>query len=345
MNNVPAFKQYFASEDTMTPEQRQFYATWLKSWKKDQPLDVQGNISYLFCYVYDVLSRSPKQAIQELSRLIEAYPVEEKFSEYCQAWRSDCHVLLGNCRRALDVYPPIPITSRAATCTDDVLSLKVQVGEHISGRDILTLNGPRVTKWGKAHLDEIARYLGIVVPAYEANNDVNLLKHWSRTAHKYPYSVFRGTASSREARIPCYSFSTNGEAVSFITEMTRDAENSVRDECNIPRIGEGWVSETALFYELKKALPSSTVVHHAHPEWLGRQHLDVLISDLSVAVEFQGVQHNQPVEYFGGERAFRATRRRDAKKKRLCTKHGIHLIYVRPGYVLQEVIAEILSYK
>ncbi|MCK4392071.1 hypothetical protein KAX17_04130 [Candidatus Bipolaricaulota bacterium] len=338
---VPPFQHYMASEDNMDREQRCFYATWEKQWNKEKPLSVQGNISYLFCYVYKVLALPPAKAVSQLTRLIEAYPTEEKFLEYCKAWLSDCYVLLGDYRRALDVYPPIFISSRGATCTDDILSLKLQIGEHIAGRDILTLNGPKVTEWGKEHLDEVGAYLNVILSAYEKHNNINLLERWKITSYQYPYSVFRGTFLSSAANLPCYSFSRNEEAITFVREKTRDAENSVREEMSIPRVGEGWIAETELFYELRYALPNTEVLHHARPKWLGRQHLDIFIPEYSVALEFQGAQHDEPVEYFGGEAAFQATKRRDARKKRMCTKNGIRLIQVRPGYDLQKIVHEI----
>ena len=327
----------------MDRSQRRFYRTWLKHWQAGKPLDVQGNISYLFCYVYTVLALRPKKAAKKLREIIEGYMTEEKFVEYCQRWLSDCYVLMGSYRKAQEAYPLNPLDARSATCTDDVLSLKLQTGTHISGRDVLTLNGPKVTKWAREHLDQLAGYLEIIVSAYENNNSINLLEEWSKTAHQYRYNVFRGTVFSRTVGIPCYSFSRDKRAIQFITENTRDAENSVREEHKIPRIGEGWVFETNLFYEIRRSLSDKIVLHHARPEWLGRQHLDIFVPDCKVAIEYQGLQHDQPVEYFGGETAFKAMRRLDARKKRLCIKHGVHLIYVRSGYDLQEVVKEIVT--
>jgi len=323
-------------------QQRQFYRRWVDSWSQGQPLDVQGNISYLFCYVYTVLAHPPEKAVLELNSLIRSYPQEAKFVENCRRWLSDCHVLMREYRQALDTYPPIFLNTRAATCTDDILNLKLLLGDHVAGRDILTLNGPKVTSWGKKHLEKVAAYLDIIVSAYELNTKINLLVQWSKTSHQYPYSVFRGTVLSTAASVPAYWFSNNKDTMAFVSEKTRDAENSVRDEINIPRIGEGWVSEADLYYALRDALGGLEVVHHARPDWLGKQHIDIFLPSLSVALEFQGQQHDEPVDYFGGEEAFKQTRARDAKKKRECTKNGIRLIYVRSGYDLPNLIEEIL---
>ena len=335
---VPPFKQYFPSEENMETEQRRFYDRWIQQWKKGRPLDVRGNISYLFCFVYEVLASPPGEAVENLLRLIEAYSTEERFLEYCKRWLSDCYVLLADYRKALDVYPPVPISTRGVTCTDHILSLKLKVGERIAGRDVLSLNGPQVTNWGKEHLNEVVAYLDIIVGAYEKHNGLNLLERWSLSSFQYAYSVFRGTVHSSTTNIPCYSFSGSEEAIRFVGEKTRDAENSVREEMSIPRVDEGWIGETELYYAIRNALPQTEVIQHARPDWLGRQHLDIFVPEYAVALEYQGAQHDEPVEYFGGEDAYQATKRRDVRKKRMCTKNGIILIEVRPGYELQKIM-------
>ena len=41
-----------------------------------------------------------------------------------------------------------------------------------------------------------------------------------------------------------------------------------------------------------------------------------------------GIQHYEPVDYFGGQNGFEETVKRDGRKKELCSKAGITLIYV-----------------
>ena len=121
----------------------------------------------------------------------------------------------------------------------------------------------------------------------------------------------------------------------------REAENTFREERGMPRIGEGWVSETRLYYEIKDALEGYTVKQHARPDWLAPQHLDVMIEELGVAVEFQGIQHDRPVDFFGGEKAFKKVQERDQRKARLCEENGVPVVYVREGYDLSELLGEI----
>ena len=68
-------------------------------------------------------------------------------------------------------------------------------------------------------------------------------------------------------------------------------------------------------------------VQHYSPQWLGRQHLDIYLSKLGVAIECQGKQHFKAVEMFGGEEALEKTQQRDKEKAEKCKANGIELIY------------------
>lgn len=341
---VPEFKRYFATVDSMNKEQREFYKSWLNAWRKGTPISVDGQISYLFCYMYQVLNWKPQPAITELRRIKEVYSYEkDTVKYYCDRWASDFYVVLKDYQSALDTFPEIVISSRSSVSTDALLSLKVEVGKPIAGRDLMTLNGPKVTAWGKKHLFEIANYLDVSVRAYEKHENINLLQCWAKDSHQYPYFIFTGSFKSTESKLRTYSFSNSVLAMAFVSYLTKEGENTVREEKGIPKIGEGWIGETNLYYELRTALQGMDVIHHARPKWLSRQHLDILIPDKQVAVEYQGSQHDQPVDWFGGEQAFKTTKRRDAKKLRLCKKNGVRLIYVRTDYKLEDVIRTIVE--
>ena len=120
-----------------------------------------------------------------------------------------------------------------------------------------------------------------------------------------------------------------------------EPENGIRQKLGLPFVGEGWISETNLFYEIKNHFKSDLVVHHGRPTWLGRQHLDIYMPDLNIAIEYQGDQHFKPIDFFGGKRALKKNKERDERKRELCEINGCALIYVYPNYELKDVLAKI----
>ena len=176
----------------MNNEQLEFYNYWFKNWENGRAIDVSGQISYLFCYTYNVLNLNPKEAISELKKLCDAYNKEKSFYFICKSWISDFYLIVKEYRNALENFPPIPISARSSFLTNALLSLKLLVYEHISGKDILTLNGPKVTAWGKRNLEEISIYADVFLEAHEKEKSVNLILEWSKDSRQYQYSLFTG---------------------------------------------------------------------------------------------------------------------------------------------------------
>ena len=108
-----------------------------------------------------------------------------------------------------------------------------------------------------------------------------------------------------------------------------EAENEIRELLGIPRISEGWISEAELLNMIRDIFPANKVVHQASPEWLGRQRFDIFIPEFSLAIEYQGRQHYEPVPFFGGEEGFSRTQERDRWKAKICAEKGVILIYFR----------------
>lgn len=118
--------------------------------------------------------------------------------------------------------------------------------------------------------------------------------------------------------------SAGNPCLDLVDELLREAENILREKLNLPRIGEGWISEMKMFKLIKKYFPDAK--HQASPVWLKPQHLDVFIPSKKIAFEYQGKQHYEPVEFFGGEESLKNMIRLDKRKRGKCKKNKVHLI-------------------
>ncbi|MGD2089331.1 MAG: hypothetical protein PVH61_24360 [Candidatus Aminicenantes bacterium] len=110
-----------------------------------------------------------------------------------------------------------------------------------------------------------------------------------------------------------------------ILEILREGENRLRESHRLPQIGEGWVSEISMFDLVRKVFPDAIL--HCRPDWLKPQHLDIFIPSKKLGFEYQGKQHSEPVEYFGGKRAFEENQKRDSLKLSKCRDNGVKIIY------------------
>ena len=60
----------------------------------------------------------------------------------------------------------------------------------------------------------------------------------------------------------------------------------------------------------KKIFKNNKVIYQHRPFFLksdigGQMSYDVFISGFNIAIEYQGKQHFEPIDYFGGEEAFK----------------------------------------
>ena len=85
-----------------------------------------------------------------------------------------------------------------------------------------------------------------------------------------------------------------------------------------------WKHELSLFHAVRRLYPDT--LYQYRPDWLGRQSLDLYIPSLRTAIEYQGIQHYLPVEFFGGEEALTQRRDLDRVKKELCAANSVRLI-------------------
>jgi hypothetical protein len=130
-----------------------------------------------------------------------------------------------------------------------------------------------------------------------------------------------------------------------IISLSRDIENNLRENVGLPKIGEGWVSETELFLFLRHAFSQTHVVQHGKPKWLGKQHFDIWLPRWKIAVEYHGRQHFEPVQFFGGEESFEETQQRDIKKKRLARANKVKLFVVTEEQSHEDVANLIADYR
>jgi hypothetical protein len=93
-----------------------------------------------------------------------------------------------------------------------------------------------------------------------------------------------------------------------------------------------WKSEQLVYEIVKQLYPKCSVYYQYRPEYLkiGNSQLsyDVFIAKKGVAIEYQGKQHFEPVEIFGGKEAFEKQKKRDELKNKLSVQNNVKLIYI-----------------
>ena len=93
-----------------------------------------------------------------------------------------------------------------------------------------------------------------------------------------------------------------------------------------------WKSEELVYNITKKLYKDCQVIYQYSPYFLstegGCMSYDIYICGLKVAIEYQGKQHFEPVDYFGGQENFESQQKRDKLKAQRSLENGVKLIYI-----------------
>lgn len=119
------------------------------------------------------------------------------------------------------------------------------------------------------------------------------------------------------------------------------AENEVRRAIGHYEKGSRWTSETILFQLVEAEYGSEyTLKRHHRLEWLEGLELDIFIVEADIGIEYQGVQHYEAIEHWGGEKALKERQERDKQKKEICDEQGVEIIEVRHDEELSEELVK-----
>ena len=110
--------------------------------------------------------------------------------------------------------------------------------------------------------------------------------------------------------------------------------------CNFSR-GEGKIrdilNENGIQYESQKKYFDLLGING------GQLSYDFYIPDYNLLIEYQGVQHSMPVEFFGGEKRFRQQEKNDYRKREYAKEHNIQLLEIWYNENIEQKLKETLN--
>lgn len=333
---IPKFEAYFPSEDIMNKEQRAAYLCVEKSLSKGDFVDVQGNISYVFVYLYKLINQYDKLGFESLHEhltyVAELYAKEEKLSEYCRLWANDCLLGLDRFEEYLDKTEPKTLFGTSTHHSNLRLNIQSKLKLQLSSIDVLLMMGGRKSTFIVENQALYKNCILNVLDSYAESRGgwLSIIRQKLPEQEKYPHLLFSGApiCGMPKLSFDIIAFYSVFDLTEVLKNLAKDAENKARDIIGVPKIGEGWIAETQLFRILEAEFTQTNVLQHGSPQWLGRQHFDIWFPDWQIAVEYHGIQHFQPVDFFGGDAAFEKNVERDKRKLNLARQHGVTLFVV-----------------
>lgn len=336
-------------------EQKVFYLEFRNQFLNHVYIDIEGNNYYAF-YLQNDLKENYSDDIDTFlklySKLTRHYPITKKYSHHAITNKLESK---NNYSKAWEL-----ISLRPSLVFETVIDYEKKLGVNlVDGAIIEKLAGhSHLTDFGQRNIEKIIPFANEVL-----NNSLKtknksffsqFLKNDRPISQRAAYykKFFLSTAEYKHyqwidesqaksnyiRRIPHV---VEKAIYSQCKNILKQAEDIYREAIGMPKVGEGWISETELYYKISDSFKELQVIHHASPKWLGRQHLDIFIPKYKIGIEYQGAQHYKPIDFFGGQDAFEKNVKRDLRKKQICEKHGCKLIYVDEGYQISEIVSKL----
>jgi len=331
--DIPFFMAYYPSEADMNKKQHLFYRYLEQELKKGYHVEINGNISYIFVYIYQLVAQYKiygyKRLSEHLIYLSELFSYEKQIKEACLYLAYDCLLGLQNYEEYLNKTEPDKLTITSTHSSNLRLNLQRYIGISAHPADLILTFGGRKTKFIVNHHALYKEKIFEVFIEYE-NQNGSWFDIFSKSSPAYQHSLFSGVPimNLEYIEVPLRAYYTSNKVSKIVKQLSKDAENKAREVIGVPRIGEGWVSETELYKKIEMAFPQTLVLQHGQPIWLGRQHFDIWLPYWNIAIEYHGLQHFEPVDFFGGQEAFEKNVQRDKKKANLAKRHKVKLFVV-----------------
>lgn len=339
-------------------EIRRFYSYFKKCFEEGILLDTEGCSNYYFVLAFDLESMYPDpcKLAEKYSLLTAGYP---KLTPYCNEILVKLYRKNNMFAQEWDIVKERPLSLKIVYDYIDKL------GEDIFDGDVAAkiCGISCLTSFGKTHQKEVLSFFRQCLQAFEKNRGCRFYdlfydqgKDYKSINGKYKPEYYRQFYKLNENSFDYYNELSNDYknqdpigriyiVEQAICEQLRllliEAEDTYRESIGVPRIGEGWINETALFYKIKEYYKDYKIIHHGHPKWLGKQHLDIYFAKENIGIEYQGIQHYKAIDYFGGEDGFAKNQERDERKRQLCAENSCILICINEGYDFKDVVLQI----
>lgn len=141
------------------------------------------------------------------------------------------------------------------------------------------------------------------------------------------YRDFYGQAlERRESLFVNSSFKAMYSAM--LKENFQYFENQLRKDKGYGEIGS-YYREQLLFERVKENFPNLTIISQYSPVWLSPQRFDIFIKECNIAVEYNGAQHYEAIDFFGGKEGLKNIRALDKLKRKKSKENAVEVTIVR----------------
>lgn len=308
-------------------------------------------------------SHNTLEVWQEVAREIESFVRSHRnwpqVSAQGDYWVSDGYLLAKEFDLALAKFPNKPGVNTLRPNKREYLdtmykqtTFKIEVvkffrvkryaEEEVKGKEVVSLGSNyALTDYGLKNIERLPNACEVVLDQRRHELGVRIIDHLMVDYGFVKLQVFHNTVfcylASPDYYLEAWHLNATRTPNFILSTLTR-TENIIRKEDGLPQLGVGTSrGEDYLYSLVRRWFAGEDVLRHTRFGWLCNQHLDVYVPSIRTAIEYQGEQHEESIEHWGGIEGLKKRQELDERKRLLCAENSIRLLYVYPVYDEREL--------
>lgn len=282
-------------ESAMLPEEKAFYHQAKAIWDKEEYIDIEENVNYLWVYVQELLAKRQSATFEFLKgilmRLCERYYTEETFFISCGPYIEDLALERGDVKCYLDWSEMQRVYGHCSLESESRVGVAMRENIPLHPMDIIMATGGYYSKFIR---DNYALYKFCLYQKFSEYDNAkgwyNLLKKLPKAEHINAVQCYLGLPG-----VVCESkvynlFDASAEPVcKTIVSVCQDAEKmAIEMKSN----GDSWEIERheRLFEYLKGYLPQLKMFLEARPLFANGEVIPIYIPYRDIAICRVGVE-------------------------------------------------------
>jgi very-short-patch-repair endonuclease len=157
------------------------------------------------------------------------------------------------------------------------------------------------------------------------NNELFINKANKKHNFSYDYSLCDYTVGKNKVEILCPKHGI------FIQQAESHLNGAGCPKC----------SESKGERKIREFLEENNISYEQEVKLFGNYRFDFYLEDLNTVIEYDGKQHFEPVNYFGGLEGFLKTQERDKIKTEYCLENNIRIIRIAYFEEVEKILKEI----
>ena len=293
-NKVPISLPH-TPESAMLPEEKEFYHQAKAIWDKEDYIDIEENVNYLWVYVQEILADRNRDSFAsikgKLMRLCERYYTEETFFISCSSYIEDLALERGDVKCYLDWSEMQRVYGHCSLLSGERVGVALHQNLPLHPMDIIMATGGYYSKFIR---DNYALYKVCLYQKFadydKSKGWLNLFKQLPKADAKYAVQHYLGLPNVVCLSKELYQFDVSSESVcKTMVRVCQEAEKTAVEMKNQGLSDEIEYHER-LFAYLKGKFPQLKMFLEARPLFANGGIVPVYIPYRDVAICSSEVQ-------------------------------------------------------